>query len=142
MLTALYLAAGSALLGLAMLPPLGAGTILLFAAMAALGMGNGAVFQLVPQRFPKEIGVTTGIVGAAGGLGGFVLPTVFGGLKQATGSFSGGFLAFAVVGCLGGALSLAYASRGWRGIFIGEGGRAANVAGASHELLAEVTGVA
>jgi NNP family nitrate/nitrite transporter-like MFS transporter len=142
MLTALYLAAGSALLGLAMLPPLGAGTILLFAAMAALGMGNGAVFQLVPQRFPKEIGVTTGIVGAAGGLGGFVLPTVLGGLKQATGSFSGGFLAFALVGGLGGALSLAYASRGWRGIFIGEGGRAAKVAGASLELRAEVSGVA
>jgi hypothetical protein len=67
---------------------------------------------------------------------------VLGGLKQATGSFSGGFLAFALVGGLGGALSLAYASRGWRGIFIGEGGRAAKVAGASLELRAEVSGVA
>ena len=37
------------------------------AGMGLLGMGNGAVFQLVPQRFPKEIGVITGIVGAAGG---------------------------------------------------------------------------
>ena len=38
---------------------------------ALLGMGNGAVFQLVPQRFPERIGLVTGIVGAAGGLGGF-----------------------------------------------------------------------
>ena len=128
MLTGLYLVAGATMLGLATLPPLFAGTVLLFAAMGLLGMGNGAVFQLVPQRFPKEIGVTTGIVGAAGGFGGFLLPTVLGTLKQATGSFSGGFLAFALVGGFGGALALAYASRGWHGIFIGEGGRAAEVA--------------
>ena len=42
--------------------------------MACLGMGNGSVFQIVPQRFPNEIGVMTGIVGAAGGFGGFLLP--------------------------------------------------------------------
>jgi NNP family nitrate/nitrite transporter-like MFS transporter len=137
MLTALYLAAGAAMLGLAALPPLSAGTVLLFTVMAVLGMGNGAVFQLVPQRFPREIGVTTGIVGAAGGLGGFVLPTVLGVLKQATGSFGGGFLAFALVGGLGGAVALAYASRGWRGVFIGEGGRAAEVALAPGPALAE-----
>ena len=41
-------------------------------AMLALGMGNGAVFQLVPQRFRKEIGVMTGLVGMAGGVGGFI----------------------------------------------------------------------
>src|SRR3546814_15226123 len=39
-------------------------------AMLALGMGNGAVFQLVPQRFRQEIGVMTGLVGMAGGVGG------------------------------------------------------------------------
>ena len=61
-------------------------------------MGNGAVFQLVPQRFPKEIGVITGIVGAAGGAGGFFLPTLLGGIKQTTGSFGGGFLTLALVG--------------------------------------------
>jgi MFS transporter, NNP family, nitrate/nitrite transporter len=100
-------------------------------------MGNGAVFQLVPQRFPKEIGVTTGIVGSAGGFGGFLLPTVLGSMKQATGSFSGGFLAFALVGGIGGALALAYASRGWHGTFIGAGGRAAEAAPASLSILAE-----
>ena len=74
-LTGLYLVVGATTLGMAALPPsLSAGTALLFAVMVALGMGNGCVFQLVPQRFPREIGVVTGIVGAAGGLGGFVLP--------------------------------------------------------------------
>jgi MFS transporter, NNP family, nitrate/nitrite transporter len=43
--------------------------LLLATGMALLGIGNGAVFQLVAQRFPGEIGVITGIVGAAGGLG-------------------------------------------------------------------------
>src|SRR6185503_6673024 len=47
--------------------------VLLFVLMGCLGMGNGAVFQLVPQRFKKEIGVMTGLVGAAGGVGGFYL---------------------------------------------------------------------
>jgi NNP family nitrate/nitrite transporter-like MFS transporter len=141
-LTALYLAAGSAMLGLATLPPLAAGTLLLFAAMATLGMGNGAVFQLVPQRFSREIGVVTGIVGAVGGLGGFVLPTMLGTLKQATGSFGAGFLAFALFGCLGGALALIYASRGWRGIFISAESRAAEVAFTPHPILAETGNVA
>ena len=124
MLTVLYIAVGAVTLGLTSLPPLAGGALLLFAVMALLGMGNGAVFQLVPNRFPKEIGVTTGIIGAAGGLGGFVLPNVLGSLKELTGSFSGGFLAFALVGGFGGAAALAYASRGWRGIFIGRSGMA------------------
>lgn len=125
MLTGLFLGAGAALLGLAVLPPLAAGTALMFTAMAMLGMGNGAVFQLVPQRFPKEIGVATGLIGAAGGIGGFFLPTALGALKQATGSFGVGFLMFALIGGVGGSLALSYASRGWRGLFLDEGGRAA-----------------
>ncbi|WP_138493786.1 nitrate/nitrite transporter [Paenibacillus pinistramenti] len=61
--------------------------------MASLGMGNGSVFQIIPQRFSSEIGVVTGIVGAAGGLGGYLLPSyVLGPLKQATGSQETGFL--------------------------------------------------
>jgi MFS transporter, NNP family, nitrate/nitrite transporter len=137
MLTGLYLVAGVTMLGMSALPPLFAGTLMLFAAMSVLGMGNGAVFQLVPQRFSREIGVTTGIIGAAGGFGGFLLPTVLGSLKQATGSFSGGFLAFALAGGFGGAIALVYASRGWHGIFIGQGGRAAEVGHGSLPNLAE-----
>lgn len=91
-------------------------TMLIFTSimMACLGMGNGSIFQLVPQRFPKEIGVVTGIVGAAGGLGGFLLPNnVLGPLKQATGSHVTGFL---VVACLVFAVTLAFyaVTRSWR----------------------------
>ncbi len=63
--------------------------------MAVLGMGNGAVFQLVPQRFRKEIGVMTGLVGMAGGVGGFYLAASLGYIKQATGSYQIGLMIFA-----------------------------------------------
>jgi NNP family nitrate/nitrite transporter-like MFS transporter len=65
------------------------------AAMMALGMGNGAVFQLVPQRFHREIGVMTGLVGMAGGIGGFYLASSLGYVKQMTGQYQMGFLIFA-----------------------------------------------
>ncbi|PKO55083.1 MAG: MFS transporter, partial [Betaproteobacteria bacterium HGW-Betaproteobacteria-19] len=66
-------------------------------AMLSLGMGNGAVFQLVPQRFRKEIGVMTGLVGMAGGVGGFYLASSLGYSKQMTGSYMIGFLIFATL---------------------------------------------
>lgn len=69
-------------------------------AMLSLGMGNGAVFQLVPQRFRKEIGVMTGMVGMAGGIGGFYLASSLGYSKQATGSYQIGFLIFAALAVL------------------------------------------
>jgi NNP family nitrate/nitrite transporter-like MFS transporter len=52
-----------------------------------LGLGNGAVFKLVPLHFPRAKGAATGIVGAAGGLGGFFPPLVLGIVKDATGEF-------------------------------------------------------
>lgn len=64
-------------------------------AMLALGTGNGAVFQLVPVRFGREIGVMTGLVGCAGGIGGFYLASSLGYSKQWTGSYQAGFLIFA-----------------------------------------------
>jgi NNP family nitrate/nitrite transporter-like MFS transporter len=63
-------------------------------AMLALGMGNGAVFQLLPQRFRKDIGVMTGLVGMAGGIGGFYLASSLGYAKQATGNYQIGLLIF------------------------------------------------
>lgn len=63
---------------------------------AALGLGNGAVFKLVPQYFPKETGTVTGLVGAMGGLGGFFPPIELGLVKDATGSYSIGFILLAV----------------------------------------------
>jgi len=69
---------------------------------AAIGLGNGAVFKLVPEYFPDSVGSVTGLVGAAGGLGGFFPPLVLGYVKQETGSFVVGFvlLAFFALCCL------------------------------------------
>jgi NNP family nitrate/nitrite transporter-like MFS transporter len=58
---------------------------------AAIGLGNGAVFKLVPQYFPQSIGAVTGLVGAMGGLGGFFPPLALGLIRQQTGSFFWGF---------------------------------------------------
>ena len=63
--------------------------------MLCLGMGNGAVFQLVPQRFRREIGVMTGLVGMTGGIGGFYLASSLGLSKQLTGTYQPGLLVFA-----------------------------------------------
>ena len=62
----------------------------------AIGLGNGAVFKLVPQYYPTSIGSVTGLVGAAGGLGGFFPPLLLGIVRKQTGSFSLGFLLLAV----------------------------------------------
>jgi NNP family nitrate/nitrite transporter-like MFS transporter len=124
MLVGLYAGVAVLMAGLATLPPLAAGTALMFLAMGLLGMGNGAVFQLVPQRFPKDIGVLTGLVGAAGGVGGFLLPNALGGVKQFSGTFAGGFLLFTLAG-FGCSVLLFRVGRRWEGAFVGEGGRAA-----------------
>jgi MFS transporter, NNP family, nitrate/nitrite transporter len=71
-------------------------SVLLFVGMGCLGMGNGSVFQLIPQRFRAEIGAITGLVGAVGGVGGFYLNVLLGNLKDTTGTYAAGFLAFAV----------------------------------------------
>lgn len=94
MLSILFGLVGILMLGVGFLPPLITATLLIFLGMACLGMGNGAVFQLVPQRFRKEIGVITGIVGAAGGAGGFFLPTFLGFFKDVAGSYGVGFIIF------------------------------------------------
>jgi len=62
----------------------------------AIGLGNGAVFKLVPQYFPKTVGSVTGLVGAAGGLGGFFPPLLLGLVRKQTGSFTLGFVLLAV----------------------------------------------
>lgn len=59
---------------------------------AAIGLGNGAVFKLVPQHFPRETGTVTGLVGAAGGLGGFFPPLVLGCVREHTDSYTLGFV--------------------------------------------------
>jgi len=87
--------------------------IVFFAGAIALGMGNGAVFQLVPLRFRHEIGVVTGLVGAAGGIGGFFLAKTLGWSKLLTGGFTSGFLVFAGLALLG-LIGLALVKTRWR----------------------------
>jgi len=112
-LLALYGVVASLMFFVGQLPPLPWATVSLLLGMEALGMGNGAVFQLVPQRFQKEIGVVTGVVGAAGGLGGFFLPSLLGLFKDLTGSYGTGFVVFSIAAfCCAGLL--AYVQREWR----------------------------
>src|SRR5204862_7996802 len=59
---------------------------------AFIGLGNGAVFKLVPQYFAKDTGTVTGLVGATGGLGGFFPPLMLGVIKTQTGSYALGFV--------------------------------------------------
>ena len=96
-LTAVFIVAALALAGVSMAPTVVTALALFVVAMLAFGSGNGAVFQLVPQRFAAEIGVMTGLVGMAGGVGGFYLASSLGLAKQYTGSFSSGFLIFAAL---------------------------------------------
>ncbi|MAD42721.1 MAG: MFS transporter [Arcobacter sp.] len=77
--------------------PFAVAILVLFLIMANLGMANGAVFQLVPQRFGKDIGIMTGIVGCAGGLGGTALIQTLGWSKGVFDGYTAGFLIFALV---------------------------------------------
>jgi NNP family nitrate/nitrite transporter-like MFS transporter len=66
--------------------------------MAALiGLGNGAVFKLVPEYFPNAVGAVTGLVGAAGGLGGFFPPLALGAIRQMSGQYTLGFVLLGLI---------------------------------------------
>jgi MFS transporter, NNP family, nitrate/nitrite transporter len=75
-------------------------TIGCLAVAVALGLGTGAVFKLVAHWFPQDVGVVTGVVGAAGGLGGFFPPLVMALVKSITGNYTLGFVLLAVVAAL------------------------------------------
>ncbi len=130
MLLMLYTGVAILLACISILPPLALVTVLLFAMMMMLGMGNGAVFQLVPQRFQKEIGIMTGIIGAAGGLGGYFLPKILGPLKQSTGSYTPGFLILGGIAfvCI---ITILAVQKNWKSSWVGQGGRAHAAAEAS-----------
>lgn len=92
-------------LGLAWLagsPDMLLATVLFLTTALGLGLGNGAIFKMVAQYFPKNTGLITGIVGCAGGLGGFFPPLLLGLVRDATGTYALGFVLLAVfaVGCL------------------------------------------
>lgn len=102
--------------GLAFMPQLATAELLLIITMGALGFGNGAVFQLVGLRFAGRIGSVTGLVGAAGGLGGFFLPTLLGYGKELSGSYGlglGVLSGIAATAVLAVAISRIQWMRGW-----------------------------
>ncbi|MDF3055984.1 MAG: transporter [Rariglobus sp.] len=84
-----------------------------FVASGAFGMCNGSVFQLLPQRFAKDISVMTGLVGCGGGLGGFILGMFFGTSKEYTGSYTTGIIVFAGL-CLIALAGLTRVKHRWR----------------------------
>jgi NNP family nitrate/nitrite transporter-like MFS transporter len=113
-LTLVYLVAASALILASFgLPEAWMALVVFVVTMLALGMGNGAVFQLVPQRFRREIGVMTGLVGMMGGVGGFYLASSLGYIRQVTGSYQAGLLLFAMLALLALA-GLSGVKRRWR----------------------------
>ncbi|MDH4362208.1 MAG: MFS transporter [Nitrospirota bacterium] len=75
---------------------------IIFLIMFCLGFGNGAIFQVVSYRFKFMMGTASGFIGAAGGMGGFLLPSGFGWLKEITGTFSAGFFVLGLVSGLAG----------------------------------------
>jgi MFS transporter, NNP family, nitrate/nitrite transporter len=95
------------------LSTMGAALAVFIVAMMALGMGNGAVFQLVPQRFRHEIGVMTGLVGMTGGVGGFYLAASLGYSKQFTGNYKLGLMVFAIL-AVSALIGLSSIKRRWR----------------------------
>ena len=120
-LTALYGLITVLLLAITPLPSLATAIAFLFFALGFMGLGNGAVFQLAPQRFVGRMGAMTGLVGAAGGLGGFLFPVVLGWFKQYYGSFGIGFSVFAVLSGFA-LINLLMARQKWVGLWMAEGG--------------------
>jgi NNP family nitrate/nitrite transporter-like MFS transporter len=84
--------------GIALAPPLAFGQVLVFAAVGCLGAGNGAVFQIVPQRFGNEIGIVSV-------------------LRAASGTFASGFITFGALALLG-AILITLRGRVWSGTFL------------------------
>ena len=72
-------------------------TLLLMACFAALGAGNGALFQLVPLRWPTTTAVAGSMIGEIGALGGALVPNAMGLSKQYLGTYMWGFMLFAVL---------------------------------------------
>jgi MFS transporter, NNP family, nitrate/nitrite transporter len=116
-----YLVAGLALIAGALVHNLPVNLALFVVASGSLGMANGAVFQLLPQRFRRDVGIMTGLVGAGGGIGGFFLASSLGFSKGITGSYQYGFLVFASL-CFLAIVGLSVVKTRWRSTWGALGG--------------------
>lgn len=98
-------------------------TILFMVTFAALGAGNGSLFQLVPLRWPLTTAVAGSMIGEIGALGGSIIPNAMGQSKQLTGSFQYGFLIFLGIAILA-LVVLQVAQYKWTKTWVDKGGRA------------------
>jgi NNP family nitrate/nitrite transporter-like MFS transporter len=121
-LTVVLLGVAALFLGLTSTPSLTLTTILFMLIFACLGAGNGALFQLVPLRWPLSTAVASSMIGEIGALGGSIIPNAMGLSKQLTNSFAAGFAFFAVLS-VAVCVMLYVAQRYWVGRWIGRGGR-------------------
>jgi NNP family nitrate/nitrite transporter-like MFS transporter len=98
-------------------------TVLFMVCFAALGAGNGALFQLVPLRWPISTAVAGSMIGEIGALGGSFIPNAMGISKQSTGTFFWGFISFAILAIIA-FVVLRVAQRKWTKRWVDKGGRA------------------
>lgn len=98
-------------------------TVLFMVCFAALGAGNGALFQLVPLRWPLATAVAGSMIGEIGALGGSFIPNAMGVSKQTTGSFTWGFISFALLALIA-FIVLRIAQRKWTKVWVEKGGKA------------------
>ncbi|MBL7889793.1 MAG: MFS transporter [Bacteroidia bacterium] len=98
-------------------------TILFMICFAALGAGNGALFQLVPLRWPLATAVAGSMIGEIGALGGSFIPNAMGISKQSTGTFFWGFISFAALALVA-FVVLRIAQRKWTKVWVDKGGKA------------------
>jgi len=105
------------------LPSIAAMTIIFMLCFAALGAGNGSLFQLVPLRWPTTTAVAGSMIGEIGALGGAFIPNAMGLSKQYTGTFAYGFLAFAIF-AIAVLIMLRIVQRKWTTRWVAKGGKA------------------
>jgi NNP family nitrate/nitrite transporter-like MFS transporter len=109
---------------------IGLTTALLIGCFAALGAGNGAVYQLVPLRWPLTTAVAGSMIGELGALGGGLVPSAMGLARQYLGTYAWGFAFFAAFALV--TLGLLHALQAsWTSSWVGAGGRAHGVAAPS-----------
>jgi NNP family nitrate/nitrite transporter-like MFS transporter len=108
-------------------------TFLFMICFAALGAGNGALFQLVPLRWPKTTAVAGSMIGEVGALGGGIIPNAMGLSKEYTGDFAGGFAVFVSIAVIA-VVTLRVAQRRWVRTWVEAGGRARAVPAPAEDL--------
>ena len=121
-LSVVFLVVIAALFATSTQPSLVLTTLLFMLCFSALGAGNGALFQLVPLRWPAATAIAGSMIGEVGALGGAILPNAMGLSKTYTGSFATGFIIYALF-AVGVLIVLRIVQKSWVGTWIDKGGR-------------------